>query len=412
MIRFLLATVVLFAIGCNKVQVEPPAPPRVTVAFPAKRDVYDSSEFTGTAQASDSVELRARVQGYLTAADFGEGDVVAKDQLLFVIEQEPYKNKLKDTEISVKLAQATLDEKDANLRRASKLILTQDISQEEFDRRKAERAVAAANVESARVAVDQAQIELAYTEIRSPFEGRIGQRLVDPGNLVGVGTNTLLATIEKQKPIQVYFDIPQRTFEEVLPRLLEKEKQKKQAASRAEEEGSEIANEENEGPVVLLGLETEKDFPHKGFIDFLDNHIDPDTGTAKVRAVFKNTEGMIYPGAFTRLKVPAREPIKNAVLVDERAIGTDLGGKFVLVVGENNVVEQRFVELGPKDGSMRVILDGLSHKDRYITKGLQRARVGLPVSVEEDPTPRKTGDSSDEVNNTRPVDDPAHSESR
>jgi RND family efflux transporter MFP subunit len=339
----------------------------VTVAKPVRKTVTEYEYFTGTMEPVRSVEIRARVKGFLVSADFEDGQRVAADAQLFIIERAPFETALAAAEAKVKQTQAALKLAEANLSRDKQLYETKrSITSQQLQTTEAQRDAAAAELDRDVAAMNQAIIDLNYTVVRSPIAGKMGRRLVDPGNLVGADGNTLLTTVVSMDQMNVSFDVPER----VIHRLLK------------------TINELGEGALkdrtfpLDLGFPEEEGYPIHGRIDFLDNRVDPTTGTAIVRGLFDNDSGLLYPGRFVNLRVP-QEPIENAILVDEQAIGTDLGGKYVLVVGGDNIVEQKQVELGPAEDGMRVVLKGLTGDESYIVKGIQRARPGRPVRTQQ-----------------------------
>ena len=346
------------------------SPPEVTVAKPVQRTVTEYADFTGRTEATESVEIRARVQGFLKSADFTDGSVVEKGAPLFVIEPEPFEAKLAAAQAKKAQTEAKLKLAEANLARAARLVATKAVTKEEFQTKEAMRDAAAAELLADQAAIQQAQIDLSYTKMSAPFRGLTSRRLVDPGNLVGGAQKTLLTTIVQLDPMNVYFDVSERILLKVLRR-----KQENPDSRRPDE-----------GPKVYLGLADEEGYPHEGTLDFLDNRVDPSTGTAIIRGVFPNKDGVLYRGLFVRVRIPL-DPLEGALLVKERALGTDLGGKYLLVVGADNIVQQNPVELGGLIDGMRVIRKGLTAEERYVTVGLQRARPGLPVNpqMEEEP---------------------------
>jgi RND family efflux transporter MFP subunit len=352
--------------GC-KGPVQPPAPepPKVTVARPVQKDVQLYYPFTGRTVAVERVEIRARVQGFLEKIHFNDSADVVKDQELFTIEPRPYQASLERAQALLESRQAALKLAEANYARAKLLIDKRAISQQELEVMEAELSQAAAAISAAKAEVHNAQIELDYTSVLSPIDGRIDRSQVDVGNLVGGGEDTLLATVNRLDPIEAYFDIDERTLLKIL-------------------DGRDRTNRENrdEWPPVYLARQNDADYPFAGQIDFIDNEVDPDTGTIIARGLFPNKEEKLVPGFFVRLRVPTKVS-PGALLVNERAIGTDMNGKYVLVVAKENLVELRRVELGPMDGSMRVITSGLSAEDQVIVEGVQRARPGMPVQVQE-----------------------------
>lgn len=358
----------LGAVSCSKAPTaSTPPPPPAVVAVPVQQDVTDFSYFTGVARASESAELRARVQGFLKTIHFIEGDKVEAGDLLFTVEQEPYQAKLDQTTARIKQAEAAVALAQATYDRRAPLVESRAVTPQELEELKAQLLAAKAQLLVEDAAAEAARIDLSYTEIRAPFPGQIGRSLVDEGNLVGAGENTLLTTIERMSPIEVHFDVPERAVLHILQL-----KRESQGAEQGEEKSMPI----------FAKLENEEKYAHEGKIDFVDNRADADTGTALMRARFENNPTYLYPGLFVRLRIP-NEELKDALLVSERAIGTDLGGKFLLAVGKDNVVERRGVELGPQVGDLRVILSGIEDGQRYIVEGLQRARPGLPVTVKE-----------------------------
>ena len=398
-------TALVFLSGCSPPAQEPPPPPTVTVARPVQRDVVDHAEFTGTTKAVQTLEVRARVQGELLSVeeytkdkekkekDFTEGSIVEKGALLFAIEPDTYEAKLAQAVAMRDQALAEVDLTKANFDRATSLFQKNAIARQEFDTRKAQHDAARADLARSEADITQAKIDLGYTEIRAPFSGRVGRRLVDAGNLVGAGDNTLLTTIEQTKPMYAYFDVNERI-------VLRIQRWRRENVRKAEDEPMK----------VFLGLADEKGCPHEGFLDFVDNAVDATTGTALVRGVFPNDDGLLYPGLFVRLRIPG-ETIKGALLVNERALGTDLEGKYLLLVGTDNIVEKRRVKIGPLIDGMRVIQEGISADENYILKGLQRARPELPVkpvqaAESEVSPPDPTGESepgSDDASQSPPA---------
>ncbi|MGB7931928.1 MAG: efflux RND transporter periplasmic adaptor subunit [Gammaproteobacteria bacterium] len=343
---------------------EPPPPPPVKVARPVVRPVTDYLELTGSASAVASVNLVARVPGYLQSVNFRDGSIVNQGDLLFVIEPETY-------EADVKLAKATLAQQQAQLTRNSaeydrqlRLVKQSASSQANLEKWLADRNSAAAAVDQARANLDIAKINLGYTKVTAPFTGRIGRHLVDTGNLVGTPSPTTLATIEQIEPIDVYFNVDE-------PDVL-----RIHAMIRRRGPGP-----ADLGRVpVYAGLQTEKGYPHEGRLDFIDTGLDPSTGTLQVRAVFPNSDHMLLPGVFVRVRVPV-EQNKQALLVSNRALGVDQTGSYLLVVNADDVVEQRVVETGALVDGLRVISKGLTKSDRVVVEGLQRATPGTKVTV-------------------------------
>jgi multidrug efflux system membrane fusion protein len=358
--------VLLFLSACENAgnSYKPPPPPPVTVAYPVVRPVTDYLEQTGSASAVASVNLVARVPGYLQSVNFRDGSIVNQGDLLFVIEPETYV-------ANVKLAKATLAQQQAQLTRNSeeydrqlRLVKQSASSQANVEKWLAERDSAAAAVDQARANLDIAKINLSYTKVTAPFTGRIGRHLVDVGNLVGTPSPTTLATIEQIEPIDVYFNVDEPDVLRIHAMI------RKQGL----------------GPADIyripayVGLQTDTGYPHEGRLDFIDTGLDPSTGTLQVRAVFPNSDHMLLPGVFVRVRVPVEQD-KQALLVSNRALGVDQSGTYLLVVNADDVVEQRAVETGALVDGLRVISRGLTKSDRVVVEGLQRATPGTKVAV-------------------------------
>jgi RND family efflux transporter MFP subunit len=358
------AVVVLTACG-KAPQVPPPTPPEVVVATPEVRDVTVFEEFVGTTEAFRSVEIRARVQGFLDRMAFEPSSFVQRGQLLFVIEPAPYEGQRDRAAANLKSAQAALRRAESDLDRLEQAVRTNAVSQQEVTRARAERDQASAALLEAQASLTNAEIQLGYTRLESPIDGLVSRNYVDVGNLVGAGEPTLLTTVRRIHPIYAYFEVSERFVARAL-----------------EQQGGHRDPDELEDTKATLLLE-ETGLEIEGYLDTLENTVDPATGTIRVRGVFPNPNAKIFPGFFVRVRLPGDE-IEGAVLVRETALGTDLGGRYVMVVGAGDVVERRYIEPGPlqSDGT-RVIFQGLEAGERNISEGLQRARPGLPVTPVE-----------------------------
>ncbi len=375
--RWALTIVVLCIAGCGPaVDTTPPqGGPEVTVANPIRMETADYADYTGSLAAVESVEIRARVQGFLEKIHFRPSSKVEKGQLLFDIEQAPFQTKLDFATAQIASRKADLALTEAQLGRREALVQRGAITQEELDEARAEREVAAASLLEAEAAVHQAEIDLAYTKIHAPISGTIGRNLVDVGNLVGASEQTLLTSIVDTEHVYAYFEISERDALEYLRDALGK--------------GQGRTKERNYP--VRLGLLDEKGFPHEGTIDYVDNSFSTQTGTIEVRGLFKNSVGVFQPGMFVRVRIEGEK--QERLLVKERALAADLGGRYVLVVNDDNIVEVKHVETGQIVDDMRVVLpddsdgadgqDDLTGDDRYIVTGLQRARPGLPVTPKQ-----------------------------
>jgi RND family efflux transporter MFP subunit len=386
--RFLaLAPLALLALGCGGgAEQGAPPPPNVGVAQPVQRDVTVFSEFLGSTAAYESVEVRARVTGELEQITFEPSTLVEEGQRLFVIEPRNYKAERDAADAALKSAQAELARTESDLKRVEQAVRTNAVSQSDVDLARANRDMARASVLSAEAALDRADLQLSYTQVRAPITGQVGRNLVDRGNIVSGSERTLLTTVNRMQPMFVYFDAP----EEIVLRAL-----KNRALTTA-------VDIDSEGPareVVNAQVATliDDDFPFTGPIDYVSNEVDSATGTIQLRAILPNERLSLFPGLFIRVRIPI-ELLEDAVLIREEALGTDLGGRYVYVVGEGNVVERRYVQLGvvEPDG-MVPVLEGLDGSETYIVEGLLRARPGMPV------TPEKMSDLPGEAASAAPV---------
>jgi RND family efflux transporter MFP subunit len=345
----------------------PPAPPAVTVAVPDRRDVQNFLEFTGETRAFAEVEVRARVQGFLEEVHFSPSQNVRAGQLLFTIEDEPYEADRAQADADVKLWQSEVARAQADLERLEQAVASNAVSLSEVDRARADRDQAAANLLSAEARLSTAELDLSYTKIHAPISGRVSRWFVDPGNLVGAGDSTLLTTVVTMQPMHAYWEMSESVFLGMLGEA--------QRANRADDDN---VPEKGEFP-AFLGVGDSDGWPYEGWVDFAESSVDSATGTLQIRGEFDNSSGSLFPGLFSRIRMPT-SILTDAVLIEERALGTDLGGKYVFVVGSDNIVERRYVELGPKDGGQIVALSGIEHGERYIVNGLLRARPGMPVT--------------------------------
>jgi RND family efflux transporter MFP subunit len=365
-------TVLLASCGEEQKAAAPP-PPVVTVAHPTRRTVIDMDEYVGRFVAVNSVEVRARVSGYLDQVHFTDGQMVKQGDLLFSIDKRPFQTSLDQARANVAQARANMAFADADLARAAQLVRDKTITEQTFDQRTQAKRVAEASVAAQEAATRQAALDLQFTELRAPVDGRIGDRRVSPGNLVTGGTGgntTLLAMIVSLDPIRFEF-----TFDEAS--YLRYERLSKAGQDMTSREGSAL---------VSLRLIDEPDYSHPGRMDFLDNVIDRSSGTIRGRAVFANPNGVFAPGMFGRLRVPG-SPSYQALLVPDTAIGTEQARKYLLVVDGENVVRLKYVTLGQVSDNLRVIKEGLAPEDRVIVNGLMRARPGQKVTPQEEGAP-------------------------
>jgi RND family efflux transporter MFP subunit len=364
-LRAVCLMLLILLAACGEKRPPVPPPPKVTVAQPVQRMVTDYLDLTGNAQAVKTVQLQARVAGYLDKVLFQDGQPVKEGQLLFLIQQNTYQDNLRQAEAAIAQIKAQLDYAEIQLTRYSNLVQQKAASQADVDNWRYQRDSARGNLQSAEAQRDLARLNLGYTEVRAPFDGRIDRRLKDPGNLVGSGENTVLAEVNQIDPIYVYFNISDLD----LGRLMR-------------EAGWTPGQARAVKRPVLMGLLTEKDYPHQGHLDFAAISLTSTTGTLLMRGVFSNPAGKILPGLYARVRVPVEK--KAAFLVPEEAIGNDQQGSYVMIVNEKNGVERRSVKAGPRVDHLRAIGEGLTGKEWVVVKGLLRAAPGRLVTPERD----------------------------
>lgn len=355
-----LALVFALLAGCdasnaNTDQAAPP-PPQVSVARVAVKPIHEWQEFTGRLQAVKSVDVRPRVSGYVDAVHFHEGSRVEAGATLFTIDARPFRAEVERLTAERERARAELELAITNQERASRLLEENAISREEFDGLTTGRAIAAAELGAVEAALETARLNLEFTTVEAPIDGRVSNALVTAGNLVD--SSTLLTTLVSDDPIYAYFDADEHSYLEYI------EGQDPAAARDAS---------------VYVGLINESGYPHEGRLDFLDNRVNPQSGTIRGRAVLDNAEGRFTPGLFVRLKLVSPR-VRTVALVDDRAIGTDLARKYVLVLDDQNIAQYRGVETGSLIDNLRVVTKGLEAGDRVIVNGLQRVRPGVTVA--------------------------------
>lgn len=363
--RWLLAGATTVVLGCGGDAAQSPPPPMVTVTTPERRDVQLYAEFSGNTRAIEFAEIRARIAGTLEEQRFTPSSFVKGGDVLFVIEPAPYRASYDEAEAAVAATQSELARAESDLDRIEQAIQSNAVSRQDLDRAQAARDQADAGVRSAQARLEQARINFSYTEVRAPFAGQVSRRLVDIGNLVGAGEPTLLTTIARVDPMYVYFAAPERLVLALLAAQRD--------TSIPEEAQADVGK-------IFVATAVDTAFPHQGEIDFIDNTVDPATGTIELRGIVDNSSNELFPGLFVRIRVVGGIR-HNAILVRERAIGTDLGGKYVMVLGEDDVVEQKYVALGPRqDDGTYVVDSGLDGTEQYIVNGMLRARPGFPVT--------------------------------
>jgi RND family efflux transporter MFP subunit len=373
LLTVLAALALAMSAGCKKADDEnvyaPPPPPEVIVAQPVERDVTSYLTYTGTVEASEKVELRARIQGFLRVVHFNPGQRVKKDELLFEIDPREYKAKVEQSRAAAVSAKAQFDLAQTTLERAQEAFSKGGASDLEVREKKAGRDEAQAAMDLAKARLEQAELDLEYCEIRSPIDGRIGRNLVDVGNLVGRGESTLLAEIVRATPAFVSIDVSEADVLAV--------RRNREAASepRSAEPGQMDAGEWRP---CELALADDTSFSTPGRVDYVDPQLNAGTGTLRVRTRFENTDEALLPGYFARIRFPMSS--NRAMLVPEAALLSDQQGRYALVVNEKDEVESRRVRVGVLDGTMRVVEEGLKPEDRVVVLGVLKARPGSKVT--------------------------------
>lgn len=355
----------LFAVSaCKPPARKPLPPPTVVVAKPTVKTVPNAQVLVGSTESSEYVEVRARVAGFLKSVDFTPGDFVKTGQVLFHIEPNQYSAQVDVAKAQVSIQEAELARAEADLTRVNKAAKTNAVSEQEVDFAKAAREKAAGSLAAAEADLQVADLNLDYTKVVSPIAGKVSRNQVTMGNLVGAsGQTTLLTTVAALEPIYVYFDMPERFVVEFL---------RKHSAQPQKPEDM------KQRYPVTVALDGDEGFPHEGWIDFVNNEVSKSTGTITVRAILPNKDLTIYPGMFTKVRVPGA-PIPDAVIVETTAVGTDLGGKYVNVVGEGDIVQRQHITLGEVMGDKQVVTKGLTKDADYVVEGMVRVRPGSKV---------------------------------
>ena len=353
-------------VGCarNEAAPSPPPAPRVSVANVVKRSITEYDEFTGRFEAVERVEVRPRVSGYIAAVSFEEGREVKKGDVLFTIDRRPYEAEFKRAQAEVARARTQRSLAQSERERATKMLEQRAISREEFDTRVSGSEQAVANVQAAEAALDAAQLNLTFTRVLAPISGLVSRAEITAGNLVTSG-QTLLTTVVSIDPIYVEFEGDERVF------------LKYAALARK----GNLANARGAESPVWVGLADETDTPHEGKVVFVDNALDPQTGTIRVRGQLQNSERRFTPGMFARVKLVGSDRY-DALLINDSAIGTDQNVRYVFAVGADNKAQYRAVTLGPVVDGMRVVRDGLTAGELIVVNGLQRVRPGSVVAPE------------------------------
>jgi RND family efflux transporter MFP subunit len=377
---------ILLLTACQK---EAPAPaeraaPSVTVSKPLVKTIKEYNIYTGSTVAFGSADVVARVAGELESADFIASSRVKAGDLLFTIEKEKYQAQRDIDRALLQSARAELALASTEVKRMEQASKNQAVSELDVDKSKASRDVAIAKVKSAQASLAASELNLSYTKVLSPIDGVVSRSIVDVGNVVGNEGPTLLTRVNAMQPMYVYFNVPESSVLNMLD---------SHSYRRAKEQNTpnEISEIEEQNRMAFVERANESGFPHQGIVDYIDNEVDMGTGTVDVRLRLSNEDDKFFPGLFVRVKVPGDE-IHDAVLVKEVAIGSDLGGKYVLLVGENNIVSLIYVTLGlPQADGFVHVLSGLEGNETYIVNGLLRARPGLPVQTKPAPPEKEEG---------------------
>jgi RND family efflux transporter MFP subunit len=376
--RTAAAVLALMALaGCEQNTFVPPPPPKVDVATPVQRPITRYLEATGNTAAIKSVDLVARVQGFLNAINYKDGTFVKEGTTLFTIEPETYKLKLDQAQAAQAGAEASVKQAEADFKRQSDLVARQAVSQATLDNSTSTRDNAQANLQQAQANTKIAEVNYGYTKVAAPFDGIVTAHLVSVGELVGATSPTQLATIVALDPIYVNFNVNEQDVLRV----------------RAEARRRGITPTDLTRLPIQVGLQTESGYPHQGNLDYASPTLNQSTGTLVVRGVIPNPDRVLLPGYFVRVRVPIDEQ-KDALLVPDTALGSDQGGRYVLVATSDNTVEQRKVQIGPTEGTLRVIEDGLKPDDRVVIGGLLRAIPGQKVDPQVQKIEQSKADNS------------------
>jgi RND family efflux transporter MFP subunit len=363
--------------GCEQNSFVPPPPPKVDVGVPLQRPITRYLEATGNTAPINSVDLVARVQGVLQAINYKDGSLVKQGTTLFTIEPDTYKLKLEQAQAAEAGAQASVKQAEADYKRQVDLVARQAVAQATLDTSTSSRDNAQANLQQAQANTKIAAVNYGYTNVVAPFDGIVSAHLISIGELVGAASPTQLATIVQLDPIYVNFNVNEQDVLRI----------------RAEAKRRGLTSDDLKQLPIEVGLQTEDGYPHKGKLDYAAPTVNQSTGTLAVRGVLPNAERVLLPGYYVRVRVPFDQQ-QDALLVPDVALGSDQGGRYVLVVNSDNVVEQRKVQVGPVEGDLRVIDSGLKPDDRVVIAGLLRAIPGQKVDpqtqkIEAPPLPAK-----------------------
>jgi len=340
------------------------SPPSVSTAHPVVAQAVEWDEYTGHTEAMASVEIRARVGGYLERVAFAEGALVKKGDLLYAIDARPYEAEVARAEADLARANAEAAFAKRETARAEILVKDRAIAERDYDVERSKFDQLAASSQVASAALATARLNLGYSRLYAPISGRIGRTSVTPGNLVAAGAPVPLTTLVSVDPLYVYVDVDEaRALRTARP-----------SAARGAEPRTPAS----------VGLTGEEGYPRQGYLDFVENHADPGSGTVQIRVVLDNADGHLTPGLFSRVRIPS-SAAHDALLISDSAVGTDQDRKFVYVIGDGEKVEYRRVVLGPLHEGLRIVHDGLKPSDRVVVNGLQRVRPGAVVAAHDVP---------------------------
>jgi membrane fusion protein, multidrug efflux system len=366
----------LIGCGAGSPPVADTPPPPVTVSQPVVRDVTDHDDYEGRIAAAQKVEMRARARGHLKKINFQDGQMVKAGSLLFEIDPRQHEVTLSSAEAQLAAAQGSMDFAKSEYARVRRLAQSRAASQEELEVWTAKQGVAQGDVLKSKATIAQAKLDLDFTKVTAPIDGKISRSQVDVGNLVNAGGGeTLLTTVMSVDPMHVYFNVDERS-------LL---RYRKDFRKQKDADGAEPPIKDLKIP-VFVALEGESGYPHKGVIDFADNRVNPSTGTIQVRGVLSNAKRLFDDGMRARVRIPVSDPHK-VIMVTERAVATEQGLKFVYVVNDKNLVERRDVTLDRAVDGLQVIRDGLKPDDWVVVNGIQRVRDGIEVEPRRAPMP-------------------------
>jgi RND family efflux transporter MFP subunit len=367
--KILACLALLVAAGCGKPpQTVEDKTPQVDFTYPVTGTVTDYEDFTGRLDALKTTDIRAHVSGYILKAPFKEGDEIHEGDVLFEIDPRTFEADYTQADANLKLAIADSKLQEKNAKRATTLVRSQAMSQEDYETAMATAEKARATVKSTEAARNRAKVYLDYTKVTAPWSGRISRRMVDPGNLVNAD-NTVLTTLVTENPLYAYFDVNERTYLELV------------GTSTAKQVPSEL------GFPVLMRLANEAEFTRPGAVDFVDNRVNAMTGTIRMRGVFPNEGKVLKPGLFVRIRLPIGSPYK-ALMIPDQAVLSDQGRKYVFVINDQDKVVYRPVDLGQELQGLRVIKKGLAPGERVIIAGTQRVRAEDKVRPNENKTPQ------------------------